>query len=68
MSSRLSEIKIPLQLIWGSDDPLFPVAHATRAHALVEHSRLAIIEGAGHSPQAERPEEFNRVLLNFLGS
>ena len=68
VSSRLSEIKIPLQLIWGSDDPLFPVAHATRAHALVEHSRLAIIEGAGHSPQAERPEEFNRVLLNFLGS
>ena len=68
VSSRLSEIKIPLQLIWGSDDPLFPVAHATRAHALVEHSRLAVIEGAGHSPQAERPEEFNRVLLNFLGS
>ena len=68
MTSRLKEIKIPLQLIWGADDPLFPVAHATRAHAMVEHSRLAVIEGAGHSPQAERPEEFNRVLLNFLHS
>ena len=68
VTSRLSEIKVPLQLIWGADDPLFPVAQATRAHALVAHSRLAIIEGAGHSPQAERPEEFNRVLLNFLDS
>jgi len=29
---------------------------------------LAVIEGAGHSPQAERPEEFNRVLLKFIGS
>jgi pimeloyl-ACP methyl ester carboxylesterase len=68
VTSRLNEIKVPLQLIWGADDPLFPVAHATRAHALVKQSRLAVIEGAGHSPQAERPEEFNRVLLNFLHS
>jgi pimeloyl-ACP methyl ester carboxylesterase len=66
VTSRLTEIKVPLQLIWGADDPLFPVAQAARAHALVPHSRLAVIEGAGHSPQAERPEEFNRVLLSFL--
>jgi pimeloyl-ACP methyl ester carboxylesterase len=25
-----------------------------------------VIEGAGHTPQAERPEEFNRVLDKFL--
>ncbi len=63
---RLSELKIPVQLIWGADDPLFPVAHAARAHSLIEGSRLAVIEGAGHTPQSERPEEFNRVLTNFL--
>ncbi len=68
VTTRLNEIKVPLQLIWGADDPLFPVAQATRAHALVANSKLAVIEGAGHSPQAERPEEFNRVLLNFLNS
>ena len=68
ISARLREISVPLQLIWGADDPLFPVAHAARAHALVENSRLAVIEGAGHTPQAERPEEFNRVLLDFLNS
>jgi pimeloyl-ACP methyl ester carboxylesterase len=68
VSGRLHEIKAPLQLIWGADDPLFPVSHAIRAHALVEHSRLAVIEGAGHTPQAERPEEFNRVLHTFLDS
>ncbi len=68
VTARLNEIKIPLQLIWGADDPLFPVAHAARAHALVAHSRLAVLAGAGHSPQAERPEEFNRVLLDFIHS
>jgi pimeloyl-ACP methyl ester carboxylesterase len=68
VTARLNEIKVPLQLIWGADDPLFPVAHAARAHALVAHSRLAVLAGTGHSPQAERPEEFNRVLLDFIDS
>jgi pimeloyl-ACP methyl ester carboxylesterase len=66
LSKRLHEIKLPVQLIWGADDPLFPVAHAARAHSLIKDSRLAVIEGAGHTPQAERPEEFNRVLNHFL--
>ncbi len=66
VSERLHELKIPVQLIWGVDDPLFPVAHAERAHSLIGRSSLAVLEGAGHSPQAERPEEFNRVLHRFL--
>ena len=66
ITSRLSDIKVPVQLIWGADDPLFPVAHATRAQGLIRDCRLAVIEGAGHTPQAERPEEFNRVLHAFL--
>ena len=66
VSERLNELRIPVQLIWGADDPLFPVAHAERAQSLIGRSKLAVIEGAGHSPQAERPEEFNRVLHTFL--
>ena len=68
LSKRLGEIKVPVQLIWGDNDPLFPLAHAARAHALIGQSRLAVLEGAGHTPQAERPEEFNRVLDNFLST
>ena len=67
VTRRLEELQIPVQLIWGADDPLFPLSHATRAHSLIKGSRLAVIEGAGHTPQAERPEEFNRVLDKFLG-
>ena len=68
VSQRLSELKMPVQLIWGADDPLFPVAHATRAHALIPDCKLAVIEGAGHTPQAERPDEFNRLLNDFLSA
>lgn len=66
VTRRLNELKIPVQLIWGADDPLFPLEHAARAHSMIERCRLAVIEGAGHTPQAERPEEFNRVLHRFL--
>jgi pimeloyl-ACP methyl ester carboxylesterase len=66
VTRRLNELKIPVQLIWGGDDPLFPLAHAERAQTLIERSQLAVLDGAGHTPQAERPEEFNRVLQRFL--
>lgn len=66
VTRRLNELRIPVQLIWGADDPLFPLAHAERAESLIDGARLAVIEGAGHSPQAERPDEFNRVLHRFL--
>lgn len=68
LSKRLAAIKVPVQLIWGDNDPLFPLSHAVNAHRLIPQSRLAVLEGAGHTPQAERPDEFNRVLENFLTS
>jgi pimeloyl-ACP methyl ester carboxylesterase len=66
VTQRLDELKIPVQLIWGADDPLFPVSHAERAGSLIQRSKLAVIDEAGHTPQSERPEEFNRVLHAFL--
>jgi len=66
VTRRLQELRIPVQLIWGAADPLFPLAHAERAQSLIGHAALAVIDGAGHTPQSEQPEEFNRVLHRFL--
>jgi pimeloyl-ACP methyl ester carboxylesterase len=68
LTSELKRITVPTLFIWGADDPLFPLEHATRAHSQLPGSRLAVIEGAGHTPQAERPEDFNRILTRFLDS
>lgn len=65
-SGKLAELGKPILLIWGDGDPLFPVELATRAHARMPGSRLVLIAGAGHTPQAERPDEFNRALANFI--
>jgi pimeloyl-ACP methyl ester carboxylesterase len=66
VTRRLNELKIPVQLIWGAADPLFPLAHAERAQSLIGEAALTVIDSAGHTPQAEQPAEFNRVLHAFL--
>ena len=68
LTSPLAEIGIPVLLLWGADDPLFPLETARRAHRLIPGSGLAVIKGAGHTPQAERPDEFNQVVERFLGA
>ena len=66
LTRQLHRIHVPVLLVWGANDQLFPVEHATRAHRELDDSRLVVVEGAGHTPQAERPDQFNRALLAFL--
>lgn len=56
----------PCLVLVGADDAYTPVAEAEALHALLPHSVLTVIEGAGHLPGLERPEAFNRALLDFL--
>ncbi len=58
-------IQIPTLVICGeNDDPFLELSH--RMHERIPDSELTIIAGAGHTPQIEKPEEFNRVLTGFL--
>jgi len=66
-TSFLSRIIAPTLIIVGSEDALTPVADAELMHREIGGSRMQIIEGAGHVSNIERPEEFNRALIKFLG-
>lgn len=68
LASALSAVGLPVLLAWGAEDHLFPLEMAYRAHDEIPGSRLAVIKGAGHTPQADRPDEFNRVVADFLDS
>lgn len=61
-----ARLPMPIRMIWGAEDALFPVSQAVRAQALLKGSKLAIIEGAGHSPELERPQTFLEALIPFL--
>lgn len=63
---RLDRIQLPTLVVWGSRDRVFPLQDARDAVERIPHARLEVLEGVGHVPMQESPEEFNRRLLAFL--
>ena len=59
---------MPTLLLWGSADRTVPVASAVELQKHLPNSRLAVLQGSGHLPYEESPEEFNREVLGFLDS
>jgi pimeloyl-ACP methyl ester carboxylesterase len=66
LRERLSEIRVPTMIVWGSDDPVFPVSHALSAQRLISGSILRVFAGCRHCPPFERHNDFNHLLLRFL--
>jgi pimeloyl-ACP methyl ester carboxylesterase len=63
----LKEISVPVLVLAGAEDTITPPSDAGAMSGRIGGSRLEIIEGAGHVSNVERPEQFNRALLSFLG-
>ena len=59
---RISELKAPLTLIRGVDDPGEPAEYELEIHLAVPGSKYLKLEQAGHFPMAERPDDINREL------
>jgi pimeloyl-ACP methyl ester carboxylesterase len=67
IGDSLQEISsLPTLLLWGSRDrAVYPSSiHQLQRH--LKNSALVMFPGAGHMPYEEVPEEFNRVLCDFL--
>lgn len=63
---RLGDIAVPTLVVVGAHDhPRIRLAAQDLAR-LIPHSHLAVIDGAAHLVNLERPDEFNRVLSTFL--
>jgi pimeloyl-ACP methyl ester carboxylesterase len=60
--------RVPTLLIWGTRDPIIPVAHGRDAAKLIPGSRLVEIDGAGHWPQLDDPTRFASELSRFIES
>jgi pimeloyl-ACP methyl ester carboxylesterase len=69
LESALPEIAdIPTLLIWGSKDVAVDPASA---HVLQRHfhnARLVMLDGVGHMPYEEAPDDFNRAVIDFLAN
>ncbi|THB72548.1 MAG: alpha/beta hydrolase [Gammaproteobacteria bacterium] len=65
---RLKEIKAPTLVIHAEDDIIWPLANAIYLADNIEDAELYIMKDAGHMFFVEKPEEFNKAVLNFLES
>jgi len=65
-AERLAEIAVPTLVVVGTADLADIRAMADRLASHIPGARLERIEGAGHLPSFERPDELNRLLLDFL--
>jgi pimeloyl-ACP methyl ester carboxylesterase len=59
---------VPMLVVWGSRDPIVPALHAESVRALVPSARVEVFAGAGHWPHLDEPDEFCRILLDFVAT
>jgi 4,5:9,10-diseco-3-hydroxy-5,9,17-trioxoandrosta-1(10),2-diene-4-oate hydrolase len=62
------KIRVPTLLVWGDSDAAVLPSSAAHVQRAIRGSKLVMMPGVGHLPYEEAPEEFNRVLLEFLRS
>lgn len=66
--SRLSEIHIPTLIIVGDQDVRTILQIADILEKGIAGAKKVVIHGPAHHLNMEKPEEFNRAVLDFLGS
>lgn len=57
---------VPALLLWGERDRAVDPASAEALHRRWKNSVVLMMPGIGHMPYEEVPEEFNRIVLDFL--
>ncbi len=60
---RLHEMKVPLLVIHGTADPVFPVEHGAAVATAVEGAGLVEIEGGGH---ALHPADWDKIISAII--
>ena len=66
LGDELKDIQVPACLIWGRNDTITPPMVAEEFHSLLPNSELHWIDHCGDAPMMEVPDEFNRILGDFL--
>jgi pimeloyl-ACP methyl ester carboxylesterase len=64
---RLAHIKTPALIIWGTADKTNDISMGHDLHAGIKGSQMVTLEGAGHGTPQERPEEWTKAVMDFLG-
>jgi 3-oxoadipate enol-lactonase len=67
ITERLGEIQQPTCVMVGEKDILKPAHYSQTIADRIPNAEFHMLPGAGHASFWERAEEFNRIVLEFLG-
>jgi len=65
--TRLAEINVPVLVITGDLDVPDYLKLSDTVVDGITGAKKVVIKGTAHLPNMEKPDEFNRIVLNFLG-
>jgi len=65
VSGELERIGIPVLIITGAEDRLTPLKLSQYMYSHISNCRLEVINDAGHFTMLEKPEEVNRLIMDF---
>jgi pimeloyl-ACP methyl ester carboxylesterase len=65
-ADRLPDVQSPTLLMVGDEDQPRVFTAADLLERELPNARKVVISGVAHLPNMERPEEFNRIVLDFL--
>ena len=60
-------VGVPTTVAWGTRDRILPVAQAAVARARLPRARHVLLEGAGHVPMIDRPDEIAALVDETIG-
>ncbi|MDR3681058.1 MAG: alpha/beta fold hydrolase [Flavipsychrobacter sp.] len=66
LGDEIMDVKVPTCLIWGKNDTITPPMVAQEFNKLIPNSELHFIDKCGHAAMMEVPDEFNKILAEFL--
>ena len=66
LASVHAKIDVPVQLVWGEDDPFFPIAWAREMVGTFADARLHVVQGAKLFSHEEKPQEVAGALVPVL--
>ena len=66
MAKDLPKINTKTLIIWGKQDSVTPPNVAEDFNSLLPNSNLSWIDKCGHAPMMEHPNEFNKIMEDWL--
>ena len=62
----LPQLKMPVLIVWGSEDRITPLSQGEKMHRLVPQSQLDVIQSCGHLAPAQCATEIGPKVVGFL--